>query len=352
MRLTRAMAAAITLLVLSTPATLLADSYKQISAMRDRAKAAIADGTVDAERDLAPMVNMLRKSHDDDDQRHLLDAIIDLGRADGSSPAAVKRYVIDNMTPILIDLASNTKNSTFLRGDAIMGLRNMGASREALQTVTTMALADKDDYVKSRGEIIENYIRSMPSGSTMKAMKSVDANKEREALAFLQSHDIGASAEQLSRSAMEGKVDEVRALLAAGVDANAVSNDDTPLLSAIQACGRDDANEDAVVATVNELVKGGADVKHRDDNKNTILIQAAQYCGAKVIAALAAAGADVNAANGGGITPLQIALLSSRYEAAEALVAKGAKLTKAQASIITNSVKDARALAIAKKASK
>ena len=156
------MTAALTIVLLCT-GSLLADNYKQITTLRDRAKAAIADGSVDAERDIAPMVNMLRKSHDDDDQRHLVDAIVDLGRADGSSPAAVKRYVIDNMTPILLDLASNTKNSTFLRGDAIHGLRDMGASREALQTVATMALADKDDYVKSRGEIVENYIRSVGS---------------------------------------------------------------------------------------------------------------------------------------------------------------------------------------------
>jgi len=341
--------AALTIVLLST-GTLLADNYKQITTLRDRAKAAIADGSVVAERDIAPMVNMLRKSHDDDDQRHLIDAIIDLGRADGTSPAAVKRYVIDNMTPILIDIASNTKNSTFLRGDAIHGMRDMGASREALQTVATMALADKDDYVKSRGEIIENYIRSMPAGSTMKSIKAVDPAKEREALAFLKDRDIGASTEQLGISSHESKADEVRALIAAGVDPNADDGNDTPpLVAAVDACSSD-GESDAIVETVDALVKGGADVKHRDENKNTVMINAAQYCGAKVIDRLVAAGAEVNVVNGSGITPLQLALLTSHYDAAEALVAHGAKLTKDQAAVINNSVSDPRAKAIAKKA--
>jgi hypothetical protein len=339
---------AVSTLVLFFTISLFADSYARIRELRDSAKEAIASGSVNAERDIAPLITMLRNSHDDDDQRHLVDALVDMGRHDGGSPAAIKRYIIDNMTPILLALASNTKNSNFLRGDAILGLRNMGASREALQTVTEMALKDSDSYVKSRGEILENYIRSMPAGSTMKAVNPVDPNKEREALEFLKSREIGASSEQMIRSAMESKADEVSALLAAGVDVNAAEDDTTPLLSAIHGCNEGD--EDAVVATLDVLLKAGADVKKLDDNKNTIMIHAAQSCGGKVIERLAAAGADVNKLNGSGVTPLMIALLSAKYDAAEALVAKGARLTKDQASVITNSVKDPHVKPIVAKA--
>ena len=53
-------------------------------------------------------------------------------------------------------------------------------------------------------------------------------------------------------------------------------------------------------------------------------------------------GADVNAANGGGLTPLGMALIMRRTEAAEVLVAKGARLTQAQVQMLSATVTDPR----------
>lgn len=327
----------------------LADSYKQISNLRDRAKAAVESGNVDPARDIGPLIDMLRKSHDDEDQRHLVDAIVDLGRADGSSPAAVKRYVIEQMTPLLTAIAADTKNSNFLRGDAITGLRNMGASREALKHVAEMALKDSDSYVQSRGEILENYIKSMPATPVASIHPRNEAN-EQEAIAFLKSRDLGVSADQLKRSAMEGKADEVAALLNAGVDVNAGEPGNNALNSAMLGCASGGGENDAIVNTVIKLLDAGADLKQVDDNKNTPLITAAQYCGPRVVRALVSHGAAVNVTNGSGTTPLMIAFFMNHLDAAEALVAKGAKLTAQQAKVVSASATSAKAKAIIAKA--
>lgn len=346
----RSMRTAMALVLALITIPLFGDDYKKISQLRDHAKEAIESGDVDAARDIGPLIEMLRKSKDDDDQRHLVDGIIDLGRADGNSPAAVKTYVIDQMTPILLTLAENRSNSTFLRGDAITGLRNLGASREALEKVTAMALKDSDEYVKSRGEILQNYITSMPAAAPATRIKPKDAQSEKDALEYLRIRDIGVSVDSLHRAAFEANYEDVKQLLNAGVAVDGDGGNDTPLLAAMTACSNE-GETDLIVNVVDLLVTRGADVKRKDDNANTPLITAAQYCGAKVVNRLAAAGADINALNGSSMTPLTIALVMGRWDAAEALVAKGAKLTAEQTTMINASVKDPRGKAIAAKAS-
>lgn len=326
-----------------------ADQYGKISELRDRAKEAIESGKVDAARDIGPLIEMLRTSKDTEDQQHLIDAVIDLGRASGTSPAAVKEYVIGQMTPILLSIASNRSNTEFLRGDAILGLRNLGASRQALEQVTAMALQDPDEYVKSRGEILQNYITSMQSDAPAATLKPKSAEGEKDALEYLRMRDIDVSADSLHRAAFEANFEDVKHLLMAGVPVDGEGGNDTPLLAAMTGCTRE-GETDLVVDVVDLLVTKGADVKRKDDNANTPLITAAQYCGPQVVNRLLAAGADVNAMNGSSMTPLMIALVMGRFDAAEALVAKGAKLNAQQAEIMKNSVSDPRGKTIITKA--
>lgn len=350
MHLRRGTLVALVAIALSTP-LVLADNYKEISARVDAAKAAIDSGKVVPERDIAPLIDMLRASKDDDDQRHLVDAIVDLGEGDGSSPAAVKRYILEQATPILMALASNPKNSTFLRGDSITGLRNLGASKAVLQKAADMALKDSDDYVKSRGEILQNYITSMPADSKVSVIKSTDAAKEQEAIAFLKSHDVGVSLDQLKRSAMEGNAEEVAALLAAGVDAKAGAAGETALDSAIGGCAQG-GETDGLLKSVDLLIAAGADLKQKDDNQNTVLMRAAQYCGAGVVGRLVKAGVDVKSVNGSGTSPLMMALMMKHLDSAEILVAKGATLTPQQATAISSMAADAKSKALIQKATK
>ncbi|MEA2463746.1 MAG: uncharacterized protein QOJ98_1493 [Acidobacteriota bacterium] len=181
------------------------------------------------------------------------------------------------------------------------------------------------------------------------AVQPTDAAAKAEAIAFLQSRDLGVSFDQLQMSAIEGKPDEVEALIAAGVDPNAGDAADSPLVGAMHGCSSEGETE-VVMATVAALLKGGADVKRADDNKNTPLMTAAQFCGPGVIGQLLEAGADISPRNGSGMTPLSLAMIMSHWEAAEALIEKGARLTDSEAQIVANSVSDERVKGILKKA--
>jgi ankyrin repeat protein len=92
-------------------------------------------------------------------------------------------------------------------------------------------------------------------------------------------------------------------------------------------------------------------VRLSNDNGNTILMSAAQMCGPKIVGKLIAAGADVNAASSTGITPLAMALLMHHPDAAEVLVARGARLNASQVEMLSAAVTDPREKAILERAS-
>ena len=82
------------------------------SVLYDRAKRAIAAGNVVPERDLAPLVDVLRVPSSDDDLRSAIDKIETLADARGSSPAAVKQYLLEQSTPLLLKIAANGPSVT------------------------------------------------------------------------------------------------------------------------------------------------------------------------------------------------------------------------------------------------
>ena len=120
-------------------------------------------------------------------------------------------------------------------------------------------------------------------------------------------------------------------------------------LAVAQACHTQGAETDWLVQTVSYLIAAGADVNKMDDNKNTPMMHAAQYCGPKIIGVLVAGGGKVDLKNGSGVSPLAMALIMSNFDAAEALVGKGAKLAKSDAPMVSG-VTDPQGKAIVKKA--
>jgi len=73
-------------------------------------------------------------------------------------------------------------------------------------------------------------------------------------------------------------------------------------------------------------------------------------CGPKIVGKLIAAGAELNAASSSGITPLSMALLMHRPDAAEVLVASGARLNASQVQMLSAAVTDPRESAILQRA--
>jgi Ankyrin repeats (3 copies) len=345
-RLKLVLTVAVTLLVLAPPA-----AHADAKAVIEAANRAVASGDVSSQRDLAPLVAALKQSQDPEELSQLVEAISDLGEADGSSPAAVKRYLLEQATPRLLELGK-TGQTAFLKGDAIMALRDMGASRATLERAAAIAEADPDSYVQSRGEILRNYIKSMPAAATVSSIRPTDAAREQNGLAYLKAHGLGASPDQLRTSAQQGDVAAVKALLAAGVDVNGGGKLETsPLYSlAFSGCSAGGEN-DTLVETLQALIAGGANVTLTGDNGNTALISAAQMCGPRIVATLVAAGAPVNAHNGSGMTALSMALLMQKLDAAEVLVRKGARLNAQQAAMLQGAATNPRAKELIRKAS-
>lgn len=301
--------------------------------------------------DPAKLLAALRTTKDPEELERVVDRISDLGDASGSSTAAVKKQLLDGATPRLIEIAENKSLKWSLRGSAIHALRDMGAPRAVLTRVAEMALKDSDEYVKSRGEILQNYIDSMPAEDETAAIKPKDADKERDAIAFLKERNLGVSLDQLRLSSIEAEPEELQALIDAGVDVNAGPAADAPIVRLLSACAHQGGENEQILAAIDILLAAGADLKKLDENKNTPLMTAAQYCSAGAVTKLIDAGAEVDVTNGSGVNPLAMALIMSRLDAAEVLVAKGARLSPDQVTMVSSIATDERARAIVKKAS-
>ncbi len=315
-----------------------------------RARQAIASGSVAPERDLAPLVEALRRARDTDDQRRLVEVISDLGSATGSSPVSARAYLLERSTPLLLGLA-RTGATNFLKGEAMFALRDMGAPRSVLEQAAAIAEADPDDFVKSRGEILRGFIAKMPAEAAASAPRATDPDQARAGLAYLRQHGLGVSVDQLGRSAQEGDAIAVKALLDAGVDPNVGAYTDLPLYRAtFSGCSAHGGDTDGLVDTVSALLGAGADLKKTDDNGNTVLVSAAQMCGPRIVAALVAAGAKIDVRNKSGLSPLAMALLMQKIDSAELLVAKGARLNAQETSMLSASATDPRAKAVVAKA--
>ncbi|HKW81529.1 MAG TPA: ankyrin repeat domain-containing protein [Casimicrobiaceae bacterium] len=316
----------------------------------DRAKRAIASGNVVPERDLAPLIAALRSPASTDELRRAIDRIETLADASASSPAAVKHYLLEQATPLLLKIGAQGPTA-FARGDALIALRDMGASRAVLEQAAAIADRDRDDYVRSRGEILRNFIKSMPAGGAAAQLKA-GGEREKRAIAALQARKLGVSADQLRRSALEGNAIDVQWLLDAGVEVNSGAGlTETPLYYAVfSGCAAKKGETEGLLNTVDALIAAGADVKRRDDAGNSILISAAQMCGARIVARLVTAGAEVNITNKSGMSPLSMALLMHHPDAAEVLVGKGARLSPEQAGTVAASATDARSREIIRRA--
>ena len=111
------------------------------------------------------------------------------------------------------------------------------------------------------------------------------------------------------------------------------------------------AETDWLVETVSLLVAAGADLTLEDDNQNTVMTQAATQCGPRVIGVLAEAGAPIDRRNGSGLSPLGLALIMKKLDAAEALIDHGARLTEQEQQMLSSSASDERSAALIRKAS-
>lgn len=341
--------AAAALLVALVPAlaTMAAAEHPAIA----RAERAVESGAVDPARDLQPLLDALRRARSVDEKRELVGALADLGESDGASPNAVKEYLAENAAPLLLDVVRTGANP-FLQGDAVHALRGMNVPRSVLEQAAAIAEADPDSFVQSRGEILRNYIQRLPAEETAATTRAVDPSAKAAGISYLDKLGITVSTESLRAAARRADPEATKALLAAGIapDTGAGEGSETPLYFAVShACHAQGAETDWLVETVRLLLAAGADPKRLDDNRNSPLIHAAHYCGPRIVALLVEAGTPIDAKNGSGVSPLALALVVGNFDAAEALIAKGARLKKEDQPMVSG-VTDPRGKALIRRA--
>jgi hypothetical protein len=315
-----------------------------------RVERVIAAGIEDPGHDLQRLLDALASARTVEDKRELVDAIGELGDARGRSPNVVKSWLREHAPPVLLQVARDG-GDPFLQGDALSALRGMGARRAVLEEAAAIAEASPDAFVRSRGEILRGYLAGLPAESE-EPLRPAHPERAATAVALLDELGVTVSTAALRSAARDAQEEVVAALLAAGVpaDAGMPTLTDTPLYQAtFLGCESQGAETDWLVQTVDHLVRAGADLTRTDDNRNTALLLAARACGPRVIGLLLDGGAAIDARNGSGATPLTLALVMGNFEAAEALVARGARLTAADRAMVSG-VTDPRGRAIVRKA--
>lgn len=299
------------------------------------AEEAVEQGRTDATEHLQKLIEALEATRRDAAADDLIDAIADLGDADGSSPVAVKRFLRNNAPPALIGAAANTRFDWTTRGDALMALRDLDASDEHFEKAISVARNDSSaqaDFLNSRADLLATWKNNRAPGSLPDAsFTDPDPAKEQKALAYLRAQRVGVSTASAVRAAGDGRADLVEALLDAGVKVNAAGTGAMTPLEGVITLGchsRKGVSDDALIQTMDLLHSRGADLTRTDSRGNTILMRGAQSCTAAIVSHLLKLGAAPDPVNAQNFTPLAMAIVSTKFDVADVLIAAGAGLTK------------------------
>jgi len=112
--------------------------------------------------------------------------------------------------PLLLEVVRGGHDA-FLQGDAVTALRGMNVPRAVLEQAAAIAEADPDAYVRSRGEILRNYMASLPVEDATSARRDVDPEKKRAAVAYLDKRALAVSTDALRDAAGRADADAVQA---------------------------------------------------------------------------------------------------------------------------------------------
>ena len=195
--------------------------------------------------------------------------------------------------------------------------------------------------------------QAFAEGKAAKPEGQVDVPKmtREEALAYLGVDQVAQDADILVSLVMNGEVETVEALLAAGLDVNGANLLRKPILRiAMSACASQRYSPERQLAMAEVLLSHGAAVNEEGGELSPLMV-AAQHCPAPMVRRLLAAGADSNFKTSLGYSPLAMAFVMKNYAAAEALIESGARLSAAAAArLLEGKNDDAERVALLKKA--
>jgi hypothetical protein len=310
-------------LVLSGPSWAQTDASNLVRAVREKVNA----GTVAPETDLAALITALERTQSDSEAGILIDGIGDIGEADGYSPAAVKAYLREAATPVLLRVARG-KFSHFERNAAVRVIHKLEADDAATGEAAQLAEAmTSEDGGLVQGLFLSwaNSRRDEWGPSAPVVLQPKDKAREKQALALLKARSVWVRPIALTEAAGQARTDVVAALLDAGVPVQAGHARNWPIVSALWGCSADKGNGKERLRTIEQLVTAGADLKAETGIAGgTILYHAVDGCPLPVVKKVVELGAPV--ATDSSIA-LEQGLITGKWDIAEFLIDRGARIS-------------------------
>jgi len=286
-----------------------------------------------------------------------VEALWALGAAGGLAAAEVDKVV-----------AALSDPDASVRRAAARALGEMGEARQAVTAAAKarvgaaarepLALAeardpDKDVRDEARGALRKFGGGGAPSGTVAAAAPapgpappaaSAGRGSESAGMAVLRARKVSFEEGSFFRALTQVDVELVRAFLDAGMSPRAdVAQMGSPMramLFAGRACNPGERpTKPATKEIVRMLLERGADVNAADANGNTPLMEAASKgCDRELIRTLIKAGAKINAKNRAGLTPFEMGLWMG-HDGLEELIAAGYRLPPAKVKTYTEGYK-------------
>jgi ankyrin repeat protein len=180
------------------------------------------------------------------------------------------------------------------------------------------------------------------------------AARKTAAEASLRKQGISVSSESLQSAVMSGNVGIVQSLLDAGADPNQRDEmlNRTPLATATSlACLTKQVEPESRDAIIASLLAAGANPNSVEMGDVPLLVYVAQKCPRPVIEALVKGGAKLDGKSPQGFTALSMALIVGNFDAAEALVDQGARLSPEAKAKLLDGATDPKLIALVNRAS-
>lgn len=191
-----------------------------------------------------------------------------------------------------------------------------------------------------------------PTAPAAEPKLEVPKMTKEQATAYVTQRRLALTGSNLVNPIFDGDATTVEALLSAGVDVNDESDLPKPVMRlALQPCAAKKLTVEQMLTTIEVLLAHGAKVNEPPGAVQTPLVLASQFCPGPILRRLVQAGAEVDAKTNLGHSALSMALLMRNYDAAEALLEAGAKLSpEAATKLLENGKDDAKLAALVKRA--
>ena len=274
---------------------------------------------------------------------------------------SIDKLQIDTATTIdiLARVAVEQKDRN-LRLDALQLLRNHGKEAASAEAKIAPLKNDGDELIRRLTDAAIEAMKSDRYGSRkVSTTAAVDPAVRDKALEFLREHQYKFTEEAYFSALNDVELDIVKAFLDAGMSPNhrfASSYGNPAMRVVLEASEGCDPKVRPTPADTKAIIKlllaRGADVNAGDDRGNTPLMEAAEKCDAEVVKTLLAAKANMNAKNGSDMTAFEFGLFNAT-DGAAALAAAGFRLSAEKVKIYRQAyAKDPKKLALVAKATR